>query len=72
MCRKIASLLVECGAGRISLEAAMDLVQLGDWRQTPRAAPPNGLFLMSIDHMDHPLDVPAPRDDRMLDVDNHQ
>ena len=48
MCRKIASLLVECGAGRLSVDECMDLVRAGVHKRTPKAAPPQGLKLIQI------------------------
>jgi len=46
MCRKIAALLVECGAGRLSVEECLALVDSGHSKLTPRAAPAHGLCLM--------------------------
>eukprot|EP00959_Pyramimonas_sp_CCMP1952_P197425 4128687-Pyramimonas_sp.AAC.1 len=48
MCRKLASLLVECGAGRLSLEECLARVESGDAKLTPRAAPAHGLELVKV------------------------
>jgi len=46
MCRKLVALLVECGAGRLSVAQCVELVGAADYKLTPRAAPAHGLTLM--------------------------
>ncbi|KAK3260843.1 hypothetical protein CYMTET_30219 [Cymbomonas tetramitiformis] len=48
MCRKIVSMLVEVGAGLISLEECARLISSRDPTQTPKAAPACGLFLVNV------------------------
>mmetsp|Transcript_44436 Transcript_44436/g.74118 ORF Transcript_44436/g.74118 Transcript_44436/m.74118 type:complete len:306 (-) Transcript_44436:144-1061(-) len=56
MCRKLVALLVECGAGRLSVAQCVELVGRADYKRTPRAAPAHGLTLMRAvyrDNSDH-------------------
>ncbi|KAK3239617.1 hypothetical protein CYMTET_50472 [Cymbomonas tetramitiformis] len=48
MCRKIVSMLVECGAGRISLAECESLIAAGDNKKTPPSAPGHGLHLVDV------------------------